>query len=269
MPRLDGSEKRIDHLSLILLGEGMLHRNRVSELLGVKVVRASQAIREFREAHQDWTEWKQNVRAEVATPKFFEWAQENQPDRLLADYFALSQSGAAESLAEAYTSIYEPDVTTFSMLNQAILRQLVVTFNYQEPSASKAVQHTVCLHRLVRSQQAWHARGYCYDDVFRTFNLAGVTDVVIQNVPHNYTAEHDTEWCRQVELKLVPHPRLSTREAKWVKSQLLYGAPAKFVQCRAAMVPLFILDHQIAVRDEEEGGQRVLLANADQLSDCL
>ena len=65
--RSDVQDERLERVARLLIWEGRLSRARLMEQFGLSGTRASEWLKEFREARPEWVEWDTRLRSLVTT----------------------------------------------------------------------------------------------------------------------------------------------------------------------------------------------------------
>lgn len=267
--RLDIQEARLEQITRLLIWEGRLSRSQLMARFRLSGSRASEWLKEFREARPDWAEWDTKLRCLIATR---------------AAYRAIEKN---ESSVISYMGSAEPDISTFdgdptlvspwdfsrvapyvfSRLRLAIKDGVRVSFRYS--SMSRPIIHVRVIepHSIIRAGRRWHVRGYCTERKdFRDFVLGRMSDVVLTEDLCDHQLGDDTKWNHMVKVRLIAHPSLSADQAQVVRREFFAGTAARTTTCRGPLVPYFIQelraatdierqlppDYQLAIDNREE-----------------
>lgn len=253
--RMDIQESRLEQVTRLLIWEGRLSRAQLMERFGLSGTRASEWLKEFRDARPDWSEWDTKLRSLVTTR---------------AAYRAIEKN---EATAVSFMGFTEPDVMpldgnstlvlpwnfsrmspyVFSRLRLAIKDGVRVTFSYA--SMTRPVVHFRVIepHSIVRAGRRWHVRGYCTErQDFRDFVLGRMSDVALKDEPCEHHVADDAKWNRSVKVRIVAHPSLSAEQAQVVRREFFAGTAARTTTCRGPLVPYFIQEIRAATDMERQ-----------------
>nr|WP_314706206.1 WYL domain-containing protein [uncultured Comamonas sp.] len=253
--RSDVQDERLEQVTRLLIWEGRLSRARLMELFGLSGTRASEWLKEFREARPDWVEWDSRLRSLVTTH---------------AAYRAIEKSEAAavELMGEAEPNISVLDCDSalifpwdfsrvspyiFSRLRLAIKDGVRIGFNYSSMSRPSVHARVIEPHSIIRAGRRWHVRGYCVERRdFRDFVLGRMSDVLLTEEPSCHRSTEDAKWNRSVKVRLVAHPALSAEQMQLVQREYFAGTTARSTTCRGPLVPYFIQELRAATDIERQ-----------------
>lgn len=138
--------------------------------------------------------------------------------------------------ATAVESLSLPRLAELAVVTRAIYRKQVLEVTYVSLSSGKG-ERQIVPHALVDNGQRWHARAYDRanarhsDFVITRISSAKVLDGS-EPAAHE-RPEADEQWNRSVELRLIPHPRVSHKGA--IEADYGMRSGALIVSCRAAV----------------------------------
>lgn len=136
----------------------------------------------------------------------------------------------------AVESLSLPKLGELAVVTRAIFRKQVLEVTYVSLSSGKA-DRQIAPHALVDNGQRWHVRAYDRANArFSDFVITRISKATV--VDDGETADHeraeaDEQWNRTVELKLIPHPKLTHKSA--VEADYGMRSGALLVKCRAAV----------------------------------
>jgi hypothetical protein len=267
---VDGSQARNAKVGRILLWEGRVSRSRLITEYGLSPIRASEWLRDFREAFPEWVAWDSKLKADIATSRAYADAeraakssQPNPADGMLAPYVP-DVPGRPVSIPWDFI---HTSARTFSRLNLAITDRRRVKFLYCSMNNPELHERTIEPHSLVRAGRRWHVRGYCLSRrSFRDFVLGRMSKP--QLLPDASVADvsADVAWSTVLNVRLIAHPALSLAQQLVVRSEYLSGASARVEGCRAALLNYMVQelmaatdiarqsppDYQLAVENVQE-----------------
>jgi hypothetical protein len=262
----DRRESRLQHLEQLLLWEGRLRRSRLIKLHGLGEVRASEWLRELREAHPDWVRWDSRERSYFATPEAYREAKATEAAAAIGGHGGGVAGGGAPLLAggavpyifmaagQSFPAISvlpwefaRPEPQVFAALRMAIEDGACVRFAYRSMGTPEPHDRIVEPHALVRAGRRWHVRGYCpQKEDFRDFVLGRMASVVRLGQERVASPEDDRAWNTLVQVRLQAHPALSRGQEEVVRMEYFAGTSARVETCRGALVPYFVQEVRAA-----------------------
>lgn len=243
---------RYELLKTLLLWEGRLSNARLRELLDMKVARASQLIREFREEHPSWVEWDTVARSFHATPAAYRYKTDTAAS--LAHYLSLvgiphvtSMASSGQTLWSAFPDLAVPSPRTFAQMSQAIRSSRRVLMTYRSMGTPKPHSREISPHSLVRAGRRWHVRAFCTTkQEFRDYALGRIEDSKVLSEARERTVADDEAWNTMLSVRLIAHPALSSEQQDVVRLEYFANTSARVESCRAALVSYFIQDVRAA-----------------------
>lgn len=206
--------RRFELIEWRIYWQGRINRYDLEERFEISAAQASSDLRAYEAAAPGNIKYDATERAFLPTPHFQAKFLALSADKYLAQLNAIQTSvlaardtwfgspPAAAVLPALRTVV--PDV--LRRILQAIRELGCITVEYQ--SLTNRRKRKIAPHALAFDGLRWHARAWCLDRRdFRDFVLsriisAGATESFDSN------AMKDIEWHDQVELKIVPHPKL-------------------------------------------------------------
>lgn len=267
--RSDVQDERLERVARLLIWEGRLSRARLMEQFGLSGTRASEWLKEFREARPEWVEWDSRLRSLVTTRAAYRAIEKSEAA-------AVELMGGAEpdiGVLDGDSALILPwdfsrvSPYIFSRLRLAIKDGVRIGFNYSSMSRPSVHARVIEPHSIIRAGRRWHVRGYCVERRdFRDFVLGRMSDVLLTEVVSCHRSTEDAKWNRSVKVRLVAHPALSAEQIQLVRREYFAGTAARSTTCRGPLVPYFIQelraatdierqlppDYQIALDNREE-----------------
>lgn len=283
MARMDLSQQRLATLELLLLWEGLLNRSRLSSVLGVGDIRASQLIQEFRDQNPQWLNWNTKSRSYHATHKAYVDADRSEFTRdraeSLARYLNLVGlpyvTGDTEThspICAAFPDLSTPAPDIFAALSQAIRLRQSVEITYRSMREPAPHKRTISPHHLVRAGRRWHVRAFCSTNQdFRDYALGRVVKVSSLNTPQEQAEDNDAAWNKIVPVRLTTHPDLSREQEEVIRFEYFAETSARVVSCRGALVGYFVQDVRAAtdIKKQRPPEYQLAVANMDEVSKWL
>lgn len=258
----DSAKFPISELALLLQWEGSLSNARIRDLFGVKSVRASNMITEFRDEHPTWLVHDSKTKAFYPSSDYLSH-QRKQANRRhhadeLARYLALVGLPYAtpakdehHHLVCAHTDLAAPPPRPFALLQSAAKGQRKVRITYRSMNNPEPHQRIISPHTVVRAGRRWHARAFCEEaGEFRDFSLGRISKVEELGQPAERYASDDKPWQAFVKVTLVPHPELTPEQSLVIRAESMTGAAALIEICRGALVKYFVQDMRAAIRTQ-------------------
>ncbi|MGU3625915.1 WYL domain-containing protein [Comamonas sp. C24C] len=253
--RSDVQDERIERVARLLIWEGRLSRARLMELFGLSGTRASEWLKEFREARPDWVEWDSRLRSLVTTRAAYRAIEKSEAA-------AVELMGGAEpdiGVLDGDSALILPwdfsrvSPYIFSRLRLAIKDNVRIGFNYSSMSRPSVHARVIEPHSIIRAGRRWHVRGYCVERRdFRDFVLGRMSDVLLTEQASSHRSTDDAKWNRSVKVRLVAHPALSAEQIQLVRREYFAGMAARSTTCRGPLVPYFIQELRAATDIERQ-----------------
>lgn len=246
---------RLLQMELILRWEGRLGNARLRDVFGLSQIRASQWIKEFRDAYPDWTQWNSVSRTFDATWRFYQNKLNKQDfSSSLTQYssiIGLNSSIDNENtsvIVAAFPEITTPDPQIFSTLSHAAKLNRQVEIEYRSMKEPEPHSRIISPHSIVRAGRRWHVRAYSnLNQQFRDYTLGRISSVKILNDHAEKVMQDDMAWMTEVPVRLIAHPELSYEQETVIRYELFGNTSARVTSCRGALVSYFIQDVRAAV----------------------
>lgn len=128
----------------------------------------------------------------------------------LAEQMGDTGAPSSDSLLPCAISsrLFSPDPDILSALTRAIHFKQAVDIHYHAVSSGQSRREIVPF-ALLDTGLRWHVRAFDRkSQQFRDFVLTRITDPKPGTIPQQLheCPEHDIQWCRIIELELIPHP---------------------------------------------------------------
>jgi len=246
---------RLLQMELILRWEGRLGNARLRDVFGLSQIRASQWIKEFRDAYPDWTQWNSVSRTFDATYRFYQNKINSQDDSSsLTKYSSIiGLKSALENdkpsvLVAAFPEITTPDPKIFSILSHAANINRQVQIEYRSMKEPEPHLRIISPHSIVRAGRRWHVRGYSsLNQQFRDYTLGRISSVKLLDAPSERLMQDDIAWMTEVPVRLIAHPDLSYEQETVIRYELFSNTSARVTTCRGALISYFVQDVRAAV----------------------
>jgi len=277
-------QQRLSLLENILLWEGRLNRTRVQELFGLRAVRASEWIREFRDLHPDWLVWNSKTRSYHASPAVYQIKGNPDHQKLeysvsLAKYLTLiGIPHAAPGLKQdrmvwsAYPDLSAPHPGVFAVLSDAMRTHHAVQITYRSMREPMPHQRVISPHNMIRAGRRWHTRAFCsINQDFRDYALGRITDAKLLEMPSERLEKDDNAWAAKVSVRIVAHPDLTREQEDVIRFEYFNNTSARVESCRGALVGYFIQDLRAAtdIKNQRPPEYQLAVANIEEVKKWL
>lgn len=259
-PKPDTPLQRQALLKNLLSWEGRLSNRRLRDLFGISSVRASEWIREFRDAHPEWLELDSKTKSFLPTATVYRTPQRGGPQQesatdTLARYLHVvglphtpAGSPLGQALWAAFPDISPPDPRIFATLSEAIRRRRTVAVTYRSMREPLPHKRTLSPHSIVRAGRRWHVRAFCTEsDGFRDYALRRIVDASILQAASVRSDADDEAWTTMVPVRLIAHPLLSHDQQDLIRFEYFNSTAARVDTCRGALVAYYIQDVRAAL----------------------
>ncbi|MBR8380494.1 WYL domain-containing protein [Burkholderia cenocepacia] len=276
--------ERLDALRSLLLWEGELSRSRLQRLFNLGETRASQWVREFRDAFPQWVAWDTRRRRYHATYAAYHEAERELASRSaraasLTRYLALTgltlddPGRRDDGIAWAtYPELSAPHPRVFSVLRSAIETRRVIEITYSSMRNPQPHDRNIAPHGLIRAGRRWHVRAWCENTrTFRDFALGRISGARMLERDATHDSSEDEAWRIQVPVRLIAHPALPEPQALVIRNEYFDGASSRLDHCRGCLVQYYLQDLRVAVdaRKEHPPEYQLALDNIDQVQPWL
>jgi hypothetical protein len=269
--------QRSRQLELLLRWEGQVGNARLRELFGLSSIRASQWIREFREAQPSWVRWNSMTRRFDATSYFY---RNNTPNltAVLDQYLSLvglptvMDADSRHVVVAAFPDLSTPNPQIFATLSSAsrLGRAVEITYrSMREPTPHKRI---IAPHSIVHAGRRWHVRAYsALNKQFRDYALGRITNAELLEQQAELLMKDDKDWMTEVQVRLVAHPDLSREQASVIRFEYFKDTAARVTTCRGPLVHYFIQDIRAAVdvKTQRPPEYQLAVSNLKELSRWL
>lgn len=264
-----GQGRRLEFIDFRLRWEQRLNRADLTSFFGISVPQASIDIAKYTEMAPGNLVYNRSAKVYVAGPSFKPlYPSTSSPSRFLNELLATevgvleaeaSLVGWRPSLAVAPSPGRALDASILAGLLSAIREKAGVRVLYQSMSRTEPLWRSLTPHALAHDGFRWHVRAFCHERAdFRDFVIARVLELD-STEGGGPGAEADVEWATEVELVLVPHPKLA--KAKRRAIELDYGmleGEARLT-CRKALL-FYVLRHLGLDRAETDSPEAAQVA---------
>ncbi|MGA9795906.1 MAG: WYL domain-containing protein [Rhizomicrobium sp.] len=268
-------ERRFEFIEWRLYWAGRVNRSDVEDKFDVSTPQATNDFRAYQELHPENIFYAPSERSYLPTEHFKPAYLPLSADRYLLQLDAILNGAIAPSVtwfgSVPPATVVEDIVrsvrpATLRSILRAIEQQHELRIDYQ--SLTKRSDRVIAPHAIAFDGHRWHARAWCAKNrEFRDFVLSRIVDIAPRTQPSASNPNHDREWTTFVELKIIPHPKLS--EAQKNAIALDYGLQDgfRYVKTRAALAFYLIKSFNLDLREGQISPERqqICLENYDEV----
>lgn len=276
----DSIQQRLALLATLLTWEGRISNARLREIFGISSVRASEWIRELRDAKPNWLMHDTKTKSFIATPALY--TAERRSIRAASPIAAMALSGylnlvglpsapteSVSPLWAAFPDVSEPKPELFAALLDAIRTKRTVSLTYRSMAEPAPHQRIIHPHSLVKTGRRWHVRAYSVESAgFRDYTLGRIVSAKVLPIPAEYGPEDDVAWATMVHVRLMAHPLLTIEQQEVIRFEYFNSTAARVDACRGALVPYFIQDVRAATSPEAQcpPDYQLVVENIEEIS---
>lgn len=222
-----GVERRLEFIEFRLFWEGSINRADLVEVFGVSVPQASKDLTLYQERAPGNVEYDTRGKRYVAAEKFMLRFLDPDPYVYLAQLRSVAE-GAVPSHDSWIAALPSADValTPRRDIDIEVLRKVLdasregrsVEVFYQSMNKARPdpIWRRITPHAFGYDGFRWHARAYCHlEHKFKDFLLPRILDVGAKGEPGE-AGERDWLWNNYFDVKIGPHPSLTTSQKKVV-----------------------------------------------------
>lgn len=243
-----GQERRLEFIDFRLLWEGRVNRSDLTNYFGISVPQASMDLAKYRELAPENAAYDVTQKTYVATQSFAPRFARFSADAYLGSVLAIEAGilgpnstflGWRPTAGIVRDPSREVDPSTLRSILSAIREHRTVLANYQSMTSPDSKRRRITPHAIAFDGSRWHARAYCHiHNEFRDFVLARLSGLTLEE-KSQIDASDDTEWHREVDIVLAPHPELSAAQKRAIESD--YGMSDGKLVLRTREALLFYL----------------------------
>ncbi len=253
----------------VLAWEGEIGNARVRKLFEIKPVQASRLLLGFRTFMGERI--VEDSKGRVFKPAD---AKNFSTDVSLEEYIRWTQSGSSieNSILDVRADLTKVKPSVFSLLRRAALNRTGIVIAYASMKNPVLEERLVFPHSMVRVGRRWHVRAWCGErKEFRDFTLGRIRSVLHSPTKSEHPVEEDKKWNQIVQIRLVPHRKLSLEQQKVVRDELFSGTMGERISVRASLAHYMIQELRAATNPENEKPPefQIEVANIEQLKGSL
>lgn len=275
-----GVEQRLEFIEFRLFWEGGVNRSDITGYFGVSVPQASNDLARYQELAPNNIAYDPRGKRYLAGKRFKPVFRKPDADRYLSHLAATGDNVA--TLSESWLAV-PPAFDTLPFphrrIDPAILRDLLsatrekrsVHIHYQSLTRADAMWRWITPHAFGSDGLRWHVRAFCHQDrIFKDFLLPRFLEIE-KNGDAGAPANADTVWSEFIDVKLVPHPQMSSSQRRVVALDFGMEDESVDVKVRLALLYYFLkrlnLDGDAERRAPRE--QHIVLGNKAEVRAAL
>ena len=271
-----GVRRRLEFIDFRLFWDGRFNRGDMAEEFGVSAQQASADIALYERMAPDNLAYDRAEKAYRRTESFAPAFIGETIERYLLQIVAVENRWLrpddtwfdAIPPVEVVTLGRRPtDPTVLLRVLDAVRNRLEIEVDYASLTGSPRSARTIAPHALAHSAGRWYVRSWSPDhNDFRDYNLSRISKVAIRR-RSSVDPTLDLEWVHQINLVIVPNPRLSPERQAAVASELGMTDGRLVLPCRLSLsfylMSQYNLDVDPGVLKPEK--QQIILLNRDEV----
>lgn len=215
-------EERLRFVEAVLLWEGLVRRQRVSDVFRIAPNHVSRDMRYYLDKFPDAIDFRPELRGYVAGPNFKPHFASDEPSEYLGLLQAQVDSHGAVLLPLLGGGIQAGalpspalgiDKVVLKHVVRAIHQQQGVAVTYLGMRAEGPSTRTLWPHALINTGLRWYVRAYDSESQsFRSFVIARISAARKVAGSSPVAAGEDAGWHKHLTAHVVPHPKLNTHQ---------------------------------------------------------
>lgn len=215
-------EERLRFVEVVLLWEGLVRRQRVSDVFRIAPNHVSRDMRYYLERFPDAIDFRPELRGYVAGPTFKPRFASDDPGEYLGLLQARADSQGAALLPLTGGTVQVGALPSPAMgIDKTVLKQLVraihqghgLAVTYLGMRAEGPSTRTLWPHALINTGLRWYVRAYDSDSTsFRSFVISRISAAGKSEGSSPVPASDDAGWHKHVTAHVVPHPKLNAHQ---------------------------------------------------------
>lgn len=277
-------QERLRFVESMVLWEGVVRCQRVSEVFGVNVNHVTRDLRYYQDRYPGALDFKPDQRGYVAGPKFRPRFASDSP----SEYLSLLQAhGDAETTALVpvlgageipMAALPSPalgvDKAVLRNVVRAIHRSQGLSITYLAMNADRPVTRRIWPHALINTGLRWYARAFDESSAqFRSLVLARMEAAAAHGDRSPSNPAEDEDWHCTVAVRVVPHPALNPHQQTVVAREFgMTRGPQGWiwaVDVRRCLVGHFLRRYQLDVSSPKPESHWVVLDEPAELERYL
>ena len=262
--------RRFELIEWRALWQGRVNRNELEDRFDISAAQASADLKSYEEAAPNNIRYDAAEKAFLPTPTFAPKFLLVSADKYLAQLNAIQNSVVdardtwfgSPPAAAVMPALHAVDSMVLKNMLKAIRERAAAPVQYQSLTNTRV--RKIAPHALAFDGHRWHVRAWCLDrQEFRDFVLTRMSDVGdIEDFESN--SMKDREWLETVDLKIVPHPKLSTAQQQAISRDFGMRDGVRVLPVRIALA-FYVIKRLNLDLDLPPERKQIDLANADEV----
>ncbi len=273
-------------IEVIALWEGRLTTNVLMKAFGIGRQQASKDINKYiNDIAQNNLEYDKQLKGYKPTETFQPVLTQGTVD----EYLHMLNSRRDLMSHFTFLDIQQANTEVLHPLNRAVkadyIRPIIkacreqkrLEIQYASLTTEQADFRVITPHTLVYSGYRWHVRAFCEKNKqYRDFVLSRIKEIPEPILPSNNGIQDDEAWNSEIELLIVPDPRLKPFQIQVIADDYgmkHYGTQNRklLIKTRAALADYYLqflrIDNDISFADPLK--QQLVLENRDEIQQWL
>lgn len=241
-----GQAGRLAFIDLRLQYDGRINRSDLMSYFDISVPQASTDMRLYKELAPGNVAYDASARVFVALPEFKAQYKRSSASRYLDDVHRLAR-GVVEP-DESFVGFIPPtgivatpvraiEAGEVATLVQAIRDKAPLEVRYQSMDHPTSLSLVISPHAMGFDGLRWHVRAWCHErKMFRDYAIGRLHIDGVATGADEIDPALDKGWNTQVEVVLVPHPKLSPDQRDVVMRDYDMSDGKVILNCRKAML---------------------------------
>lgn len=277
-----GVERRLEFIEFRLYWEGGINRSDIIEKFGVSVPQASKDLSQYQQAAPGNIEYDKSEKRYFVSANFEPVFFKPDADRYLnqlksiadniasADETWLSNIPQIDSMPIPHRRV---DVDVLRRVAEAVSQNRSLEIYYQSMSDERPepIWRWISPHAFGNDGFRWHVRAFCHiDKKFKDFVLSRTLDTRGENEPVS-SPENDQFWKEFTDVILVPNPKLTSSQRKFIAMDYDMQEERLIVPIRKALLYYFKKRLRLDIAEVLDRPQEapVIVENRDEFEAAL
>ncbi|WP_386755292.1 WYL domain-containing protein [Lysobacter yangpyeongensis] len=231
---------------------------RVRQVFDLHFTTVSRLLNKYSELNGQGVSYSNSVRGYLAGPDFKPLLTEG----VVEEYLALITGDGADGIVHStHLRLGELDRAVFAKLHRAAREGVGVKATHASMVHPEPTTKRFYPHALVEAGRRWHARVYLLpagadnaQGEFRDLAISRLRSVVVQQEkrPPEADPSNDSAWQTKVDVRVVPHPKLSAAQKQVIRGEYFKGTAAQRIRVRAALLHYTLHDLRCATNPAKQ-----------------
>lgn len=216
-------QERLRFVESMVLWEGLVRRQRVTDVFGVNLNHVTRDLRYYQEQYPGALDFRPEQRGYIAGPKFKPRYASDSP----AEYLGLLQARADAASVTALPQVGGQDLALAALpspamgIDKEVLREVVraqrrghgIAVTYLAMNSDKPSRRVLWPHALISTGLRWYVRAFDGESQsFRSLVMARIERAKPSDAACPVEAKTDVGWHHQVTAEVIPNPGLNAHQ---------------------------------------------------------